>query len=360
MATSIADLLARLDHATADGQDREAGDAASMLGVLGRLIDTLRRPPITGADRDDATRRFADACTLAGVTFEQDAGSLSDLAGVTADAIGRQIDHLDDDERWTIATQLALPARRCAAAIARRDNHRDVPQLLAVADRSAGLLLIAADNPPEPPPNGPLFAPIPSINLASTEKPAVVAVEAVATVVWHVTGREHLTVRQLLGACVLGQAAAHHVGNDRAAHAYRQAINEIALFADQPRRSPALDDPVLRVVVHGAEALGEARVSGERGPVELLAQLLTPLALGCADQLSRARPTLVVPHGPRPLREARVAEWLQRQVLLPTGHDLQPALAALEFAAQCAAAGLEPAAPVDLRRRSGSITRSAS
>ena len=360
MTTSIADLLLRLDHATAYRTPTRGDDAAGALRALGRLGSDLRQPAIPQAERDDAVRRFADACSLAAVTFPPGNGRLTDLAGVTADAIARYRDRLADQDRWTIATQLALPARRCAAAVAAGGNYRDVPQLLGVADRAAELLLVAADNPPEPTPTGLLFAPIPSLNLSNHEPPAVVAVEAVATLVWHVTGRERLTVRQLLGACVLGEAAANYIGNDRAARAYRQAVNEIGLFADQPRRSPATDDRVLRATAHGIEALGEARGNRERGPIELLEQLLPALALGCAEQMTRIRKTLVVPHGPRPLREERVAQWLQRHAFLPTERDLQPALAALEAAARCAAAGLEAAAPSDLGHRRGSITRSAS
>lgn len=220
-------------------------------------------------------------------------GRLTDLAGVTADAIARRRDRLGDEDRWNIATQLALPARRCAAAIARSGNYRDVPQLLGVADRAAELLVVAADNPPESMPTGLLFAPVPSLNLTNQESPAVVAVEAVATLVWHVTGRDRLTVRQLLGAGVLGEAASRHVGNDRAARAYRQAVSEIGLFADQPRRSPAADDPVLRAVATGIGAFGEAGGNPERGPVALLEQLLPTLAHahGCPT-IARRGPTL--------------------------------------------------------------------
>jgi len=60
------------------------------LTATGRLLGHLRNDGIgaeTAGIRGDVVRRLADACATAAVAFEGGPGRLSDLVGVTSDAV---------------------------------------------------------------------------------------------------------------------------------------------------------------------------------------------------------------------------------------------------------------------------------
>jgi hypothetical protein len=331
VATSIADLLAHLDHVTA-GDAISSGDAAACVRVLSRLADNMRQPALGNGERAAVARHFADACRTLAVTFEVQSGRLADAAGVLADACVRRVDQLADDERWTIISQLAVPARRCANAIAACGPYESVPQLLAMIDRTREVILAAADDPPEPKPHGLLTEPIPSLVMLDRTTPEMLAVEAVATIALDLQRhRETFAIRQLLGICVLGEAAARCVHGARctgAATGWRQVRDELSLFADRPRRDPAIDDPILRTVIQGVESFVEVGVR-EGSATELtpsLEPLLLRMTLGCALAIERAMPNLLIPHGPRPLREERVADWLTGRTYRAAEDDIRPVL----------------------------------
>jgi hypothetical protein len=331
VATCIADLLAHLDHLTA-GDSIQAGDATACVQALGSLADNIRQPALARGERAAVARHFADACHTLAVTFEEQPGRLADTAGVLTDACVRRVDQLTDDERWTVIAELAAPARRCANAVAASGPYERVPQLLAMLDRAREVILAAADDPPEPNVHGRLTEPIPSLTMLDRTSPEIVAIEAVATLAADLQRhRETFTIRQLLGICLVGQAAARCVDSahgTRSARQWRQVRDELSLYADRPRRDPATDDPILHTVIQGIETLTaasrRAATATEMAPV--LEPLLGRLAIGCATELERARPNLLVPRGQRPLREARVSEWLTRQTYRPTAADMQPVL----------------------------------
>ena len=368
MATSIGDLLAALDHETARGAAHDPRDASRALDRTGRLLGHLRNDGI-GAEsagiRGDVVRRLADACATAAVAFESGPGRLSDLVGVTSDAVGRLQADLTDSDRWAAAIVLATTARRCAAVIAKSGPYSHVPQLLGVADRSRELMRAAAAYPPDPDHLGGHDLPIPAERLPRGLSPARIAIESMAELVdeFRRGGRAPMNVRQLLGVCHAAEQAATQgavVAKQLAGVtspqpwmvapiAWRNAREVVGLYADQPRR-PGWDgsrvllcaariEEGVRRTFDGADGrmaepdLRRAALAGGLRNIAAVIQLLPRLANGCEKELDQIHRTLFVAHGPRPLHEDRVGEWLRHEVFVVRRSDMTAASDALHLAA---------------------------
>jgi len=369
MATSIGDLLAALDHETARRAAHDPRDASRALDRTGRLLGHLRNDGIgaeTAGIRGDVVRRLADACATAAVAFESGPGRLSDLVGVTSDAVGRLQADLTDSDRWAAAIVLATTARRCAAVIAKSGPYSHVPQLLGVADRSRELMRAAAAYPPDPDHLGGHDLPIPAERLPRGLSPARIAIESMAELVdeFRRHGRAPMNVRQLLGVCRAAEQAATQgavVAKQLAGAtspqpwmvapiAWRNAREVVGLYADQPRR-PGWDgsrvllcaarvEEGVRRTSDGADGLiaepdrRRAALAGGLRDIAAVIQLLPRLASGCEKELDQIHGTLFVAHGPRPLHEGRVGEWLRREVYAVRRSDLTPATDSLQQAAR--------------------------
>lgn len=355
MATSISDLLAVLDHASAR-RTHAADDATRALERSAHLLIRLRDDGIVAlAVREDTTRRLADACAEAALTFDAGPGRIGDLVG---DAVGRLRADLTDEDRWTVAITLASTTRRCAGTIAHSGPYLQVPQLLEVADRSRELLRAATNSPADPERLIGQDLLIPTNLLPRDASPARVAAESMAALVtrFRSAGQEPMSVRALLGACYAGESAAYAgtiVAGSRvlgprpeAAQAWQRLRAELSRFTDRPRRGTEPAEPALRCALRVHDSLQRAlsqlpsrRTDGARAltvDAELIrrtALLLPALAGGISQQLHR--PTAwIVTGGPRPLHEGRVAEWLQRKPFVARADDLYPSIGALHRATQ--------------------------
>jgi len=71
---------------------------------------------------------------------------------------------------------------------------------------------------------------------------------------------------------------------------------------------------------------------GDLRDLAAVIRFLPQLASGCEKELDRIHSTLFVAHGPRPLHEGRVGEWLRREVYAVRRSDLTPASDALHQA----------------------------
>lgn len=359
MATSISDLLTVLDHASTSRAGHDPGDAARALDHSARLLTRLRNDGVGAATsqlRDDTTRRLAEACADAAVTFESGPGRMGDLVGVTSDSVGRLRAELTDDDRWTVAAALASATRRCAGIIAHSGPYGRVPQLLEVAARSRELTRAAVMYPAHPARLIGHDLQIPTSLLPRDASPARVAAESMAQLLasFRAAGREPISVGALLGACYAGEAVARAGAltagtrllgpRPEVVQAWQRLRAELARFTDRPRRNTELAEPMLRHALRIHDELQDApgylspgRVEARRvlgADSELLRRtvlMLPALAGGIFEQLHR--PTAwIAAGGPRPLHEDRVGEWLHHKPFLARDEDLYRTISALHRA----------------------------
>lgn len=373
MATSVDDLLTVLDHETARQDWLDPRDAARALDWTARLLTYLRTSGI-GADfapaRDDVVRRFADACSVASITFESDRGRASDLIAVTTDAVRCLRQNLTSADAWTVAIRLGAPACKLASVIANSGPYTEVPQLLSVADRASELLHVAAVSPPNLANLHGHDLPIPA-TLSRRHRSSIQAiVDSAANLAaeFRRRGRDPMTVRELLAVSQVATRVAAYVeaGSGSAtssgrrqegalSRAWQDVRDVLALYTDGTRVAQIRGNQssVLTLALHVEAAVRHASDFGpdvvpaagvdavkrdvERaGPARLIRHL-QQLATASELELARIRPMLFVEHGPSPLHEDRVGEWLRNQPFAAEPPDLVPARDALQHAAVAAA-----------------------
>jgi hypothetical protein len=369
MATSIDDLLTVLDHETASNSASDPRDAARALHWCSRLLTYLRTDGIAAdiaPKRDDAVRRLAEACADSATAFEHGQGRHGDLVAVTHDAVQCLRRDTTDSDRWTAAIRLAVPARRWAVAIARSGPYADVPQLLSVADRSTELLHVAAASTPNLAELNGHDLPIPTTLWHPRISPARAVVETTANLAaeFRLRGREPMTVRELVAVSHAAARVAAYVeantgfatsteqsNSTSPSDAWRTARNTLALYADGARlarvqgsRSQVMihtmrvDVAVQRTLVGASACAPEPNaeaivLNGHRTEAARVMRSLQLLAAASQAELIRIRPMIFVPHGPKPLHESRVGEWLRHRTFAAQPPDLIPAVQALEHAA---------------------------
>lgn len=352
MATSIADLLTLLDAEMKPGSAHDPRDVGRALDVTSRLLDRLRTDGV-GADttpfRDDVVRRLAESCGDAAACFDAAPGRVSDIIGVTGDAVGQLHQHLTAADRWAVAISLAATSRHCARILAESGPYDQVPELLAVADRSRELIRAAATSPPDPDDLIGHDIPIPAVDLPDAMPPARVVAESTTELVAMLRrgGRDPMTIRQLIGICVaaaelagLGEAFAAATGHavpESAALAWQSARQQIARFADRPSTIEWDGNRILhtaaRVQEESATVRRHADVTRYDMPCLRAAVAHLPrLAAGCEHEMRAVVRTLVVARGPAPLHEGRIGEWLRREAFTAMPTDLVPATVALRQA----------------------------
>jgi hypothetical protein len=369
MATSLDDLVSVLNQDTARSSTLDAHDAVGALQWSGRVLTYLRTGGLDSElppRQDDALRRLADACTVAATTFETGPGRISDLTAVTHDAVRSLQGHLTDSDRWAVAIRLATPARRCAAAIATSGPYADVPQLLSVAERSRELLHIAAASPPALAELKGHDLPIPTTMARAAVSPLRTIAETTANLAaqFRLRGRDPMNIRELLAVCTVASRAAAFVDMkdsptaragesqaERPSQAWRAARNTVALFADGAQIAHVRTGPsrVLSEAVRVEVAIRRAYETSAEQPsignidapaahpdrtdAARIMRFLHQLGSDTEIELGRVRPMLFVPHGPRPLHEGRVAEWLRNRNFAAQPPDLMPAFEVLRRAA---------------------------
>lgn len=377
MATCLDDLLTTLDLTTADRRTLNPGDAARALDRTARLLARLRghglntpdasrdasvreqappaanRRPVPTA-RDGAARRLADACAQAALTVEPTPGRVSELVAVTGDAVGSLGRALTAEDRWAAAVRLAIPARRCARAIA-AGRYAYIPHLHAVADRSRELTRVAAMDPPDLARMSGHDVLLAAVVSPADAMPTQAVLDAVARLAadFRRDPRPPATVREIIGVChaasVVADIAdfAERSAELSVATAWRAARDTVALYSDGiPRPEPGQSELLLhaarldhatRRAATDPNGAGVLRVA-DRHDLAVAARHLHHIARGCHDELDRIQPSLHVRPGATPLNEQRVGEWLSHKTFRVTLYDLRPALDALNTADAASAA----------------------
>jgi hypothetical protein len=357
VSTSIDDLLTTLDFESRRFGPKDPGDAARALERCARILNRLREDlPETdeARTRDDFTRRLADSCSQAGIAFEGAPGRLGDLVGVLGDAAGLAGFGLGYDERWAIAVRIATPARRLAAVIAASGPFADVPQLLAVADRSRELLRAAAVRPPRLPELSRLDRPITSTLTGRSGAPVAEIVEMTARLVSEFPRycREPMTVRELVAIGHASSRVAEYLesaagspgeADTSTTRAWQRARDAVAMYSDGMATVRA--SFTTSRVIHAALAVDSATARAARaGELSLqdrevtpheyarLRQLLQQIASASLTEFERIGARLFVSGGDTPLHEDRVGEWLRHETFRARPPDLRPGIAALQSA----------------------------
>jgi len=342
MATCLRDLLDAVDDEPNDAPDVDSlMRAARCLGMTGRVLSALCREGLDETqrgERESITRRLADHCVTASAAWPSAGSRRADLIGVVGDAVGQLRDELTRSDRWAVAIRLGPVARRDAELISAAGPYGHVGDLVAVGRVSALLRRRAAATPPDPQRIGGLDRPIPAASLPAGLSPSESALEAMAGLVdeLHRRDRPQLTTRQMVAVCRASEEVARRAAEvsdllPRAAEAWTAARSMIARFTDAAPGS-VFDDALVRRAARTVEGLTRAFADGgyaERGmhaDAVRLTALLPGVAAQLESELRSARPSLIVPVGERPLREARVTEWLARKAFMAERADVQPAI----------------------------------
>ena len=356
MATSVADLLATLDHDRHSSFGHDPLDASHALRRIHLLLERLREDGIGASPaqplRDDVSRRLSEACETAAAAFPGTDGRLTDLVAITTDAVGRLRPELTDDDRWSIAAALPITARHCQNLITSSGPYRYVPQLAVITDRCGELVRVAASDPPHPGRLVGIDTPIPRSDLSPGLTPARVAAESIAELVSYFRRGtdEPMSMRQLLAVCrAAEQTAAAGVivfadpteaqRSQAAQRAWVVARRTLSNFLDEPRGPRA--DPSRLMLTAARVHTGLTRAVGELTEPVAAADLqnlrfagaqLPRLAAGCSLEFARKADALLVDQRAGPLYPTRTPEWLARHPFRAHASDLPPALNALRTA----------------------------
>jgi hypothetical protein len=355
VATSILDLLDAIDAEVSAEQPIDCRDAVATLGQAHRVLRKLTHDGLdarVGGDRESVANSLAVLCGVVGGMWESAPARCSSLVGVLNDTIGRLHDELTQSDRWATATRIAPIARKCAVVIEGSGPYTHVPQLKALVQAAAEVQRDAAVSPPDPNRCLGLSRPIPVAGLPAGIPPSQVVYEAIAEIVDHLgrSGRDRLTVRQMVGVCRAAVSVADGVerlapeddGASGCLDAWRAARGGMSMFEDGHRCGPG--DRVLLCAARTREAMSRvlamersALTPEDISAVEQAGRLLPGLASALDLELRIRRRSLIVPVGERPLHDGRIGEWLRREPFLATRHDVSSVLKALAQAERASA-----------------------
>ncbi|TAM88116.1 MAG: hypothetical protein EPN43_08665, partial [Jatrophihabitans sp.] len=153
VATSVRDLLGELitTAATSAPSQQTGDDAAVALGQLGRALTKMSHDglhPHAGAERDLAVGRLGSACQQVGAAWDgMRSGRLTDLAGVTADAVGVVLPETTATERWAMALRLGAAARHLTNVASAHQPYGGVPELAVVRETGHVVRRLGAADP---------------------------------------------------------------------------------------------------------------------------------------------------------------------------------------------------------------------
>ncbi len=218
MATSVQDLLDLIvDAATTAIGDAVAADAAvRALGHLGRALERAADDS-EPATRERARRQLtvwelATACRIVAAQWPSASGRVPELAAATADAVARSAPRLDPDQRWAVATEVAVAARHCAESAQRFRPYAEVPALTRVQRLAALVQQVARVDPSGPHGRACLDLPVAAQPVPQRARATDVA-DAAATLVLAVDRSMRdgdLTMRTALAACAAAESCAQH------------------------------------------------------------------------------------------------------------------------------------------------------
>jgi hypothetical protein len=353
VATSIDDLLRALDDSTSPGRPVDLRDASRCLTLSGHLLArSCATYPRYAASRTWYVASLATACSDAGPLLPEQAGRASQLLGAASDVAGRLEQRLAPDDRWSIAIEVAGIARRCAEVVRSDPAYLHVYQYATVSRRASDLLRYSATDIPAIQPETALHHPLAQPNVRANSAGSVVLLESIATMIneLHRLPPTDVSIRSLRGIAIAADATANRaaelsVGRDDQrmaarckvmAASWREFGSALPRFVDGQSAGFAGDRLVV-ATVRAREALldackdpaGTALLREQQEALVRSAALLPRLAAAAEDCLRGKAGHLLVPIGPRPLREERVAEWLARRTFIAGRRDTGPAIESL-------------------------------
>ncbi|RBY95412.1 hypothetical protein DQ237_15265 [Blastococcus sp. TF02-8] len=151
MVTTLRQLL---DDLTASAGVRPAAttieDASGAVAHLGRALSGLAEDGLTPGDshRQRNVTALAAACMTAGRLWPHRGGPLTDLAGATADLIGRDRSVMGRSLRWAVTVEVAEVADQCARLGRRLLPEAAAPELNVVRQWAATIERDAQADPP--------------------------------------------------------------------------------------------------------------------------------------------------------------------------------------------------------------------
>jgi hypothetical protein len=341
MSTSLADLLWMLDAE----RDCPPGDAAPALQHAGALLSRLT---VFGIDvelresRTEAVCSLAGAATAVGTAWPHQAARTAELAGAVADVAGRLCGELTEGDTWQLAVSTAMLARRWACSIGAAGPQPPAPRLRLLITAADGVRRLAAEHPPRPEQFDALNRPISTTRVPASWSPMLACAESVValTNVLERRGRSPLTVRQLIGVCRAAEAVAEATERTvpdaptGVSSGWQNLRDELARFTDGIR-DPGFGtaEPVLALAAQIHQAIVQATALSldhragqqlQRATIEL-----PRIAAQVERELRHLPGRVIVGKGDRPIREERVAEWLDGKAFLADIADLEPVRSAV-------------------------------
>ncbi len=234
MPTSVRDLLDVIADVTAaaPGSSTVADTAVTALGHLGRALDAL-------ADQADETstgrtrrplviRELSTACHRAAAQWSTTPGRATDsaAAAAAADAIGTASPHLDPDERWALAIEVAVAAGHAAAFARGYGPYARSPALARVLLATELVGQVARLDAPDSRGRAYLDRPIaaaPVSPRSATYNDVPNAVAALVLAVERSARADTLTMRDTLAVCAAAESGAEHAATAAARLADRPA-----------------------------------------------------------------------------------------------------------------------------------------
>lgn len=338
MTTSIDDLLSAIHVELSQPGAPTVGDAAATLLQIGHVLRALCRDGLDaecGGEREMAASGLATRCTLVGDTWAAVPGRGAALVGALGDALGRLHEELTQSDRWAVAIRVSPVAMRCAQAIETSGPFDHIADLASISTAVSKVRRCAAAAPPDPLRCMSLKRPMPE-PWSAAARPAEEVHHAMASILDELSrrGREPIGIRQALSIsrtaellCRTLNDPAIDGGSPAEAAAWRDARMQLSRFEDGRRFDPA--DQLIRMATTAAQNLEAILTSGHPSlstdDVSELRQAgatLSPIAARIGRQIRLRNDSLIVPIGPRPLREARVSEWLQKKAFVADRQDL--------------------------------------
>jgi hypothetical protein len=340
MATSIADLLSAIDAKVAPDRHPDPADAAAALVEASKVLRKLNRHGVDAiGDRSHgiATHGLAMMCQYTAAMFPQRPEQIASLVGAVGDVVGVLGTGLRHTDRWATSTRLADAVRHCVAIITASGPYDHIAELEALGKSASNLRRLAAANPPEPEQCLGLIRLIPASLPGPLVAHSEIVVESTAIVHDQLSKLrgEPTSVRQMLAACRLSEVVGRfaqqvvpELESVQVAQRWHDVGRQLVLIDDGLR--PTGTDRILSSVGRGFDAVNRMQsepiviTDDDAANLRRCVAMAPAIADDLDKQLVRRRPALFVPVGQRPLREARVGEFLKKRPFALTRDDLKP------------------------------------
>jgi hypothetical protein len=257
VATTLQQLLDDLtEQAGAAVPTAIIEDVTGALAHLGRALRGLGDDGLspTASARQQTATELADVCASVGRLWPRTGGPLTDLAGASADLVGRERLTMGRSHRWAVTVELAEVADHCAQLGRRLLPHGAAPELAAVRELAAAVERDAQTDPPTPAGSVALDRPVPMPGLPSgaSEMTAADASAALVAALDRAGRADGLTLRDFRAAVAAAEmtsryaaVAAGRAGEDAGPLFVTglawQVVGRASMTFDDGRRGPSGD-----------------------------------------------------------------------------------------------------------------------